>query len=94
MVSVLRRCYNWEKYHGGIGMNSNNLFLHDMIHNNPGLAIYESQYKDPAFFYSICYDSRAFHLHDRAQYGLLWDGLKGRCFSVEQKKTVDTEKKE
>ena len=75
MVSFFFEWYNQEKYHGGIGMNSNNLFLHDMIHNNPGLAIYESRYKDPAFLKSRGYDAKVFDLYDCAQYGLLWDGL-------------------
>ena len=56
--------------------NGTNLFLHDMIHNNPGLAIYESQYKDPAFLRSRGYDAKVFDLYDCAQYGLLWDALK------------------
>ena len=55
---------------------SEKLFLHDMIHNNPGLAAYESQYRDPKFLKSRSYDAKVFDLYDCAQYGLLWDGIK------------------
>lgn len=56
--------------------NGANLFLHDMIHNNPGLAAYESQYRDPSFLKSRGYDAKVFDLYDCAQYGLLWDDMK------------------
>lgn len=62
--------------------NKNEFFLHDMIHNNPGLAIYETKYTDPEFLAARGYDAKVFDLYDCAQYGLLWDGLKrGPVFS-------------
>ena len=51
------------------------LFLHDMIHNNPGLAIYDSEYRSVHFLKERRYDAKVFDLYDCAQYGLLWDRL-------------------
>ena len=51
------------------------LFLHDMIHNNPGLAIYDSEYRSAHFLKERRYDAKVFDLYDCAQYGLLWDRL-------------------
>lgn len=53
----------------------NDLFVHDMIHNNPGLAPYESNYRDPAFLAQRGYDGKVFDLFDCAQFGLLFDAL-------------------
>lgn len=58
-----------------MGECKNRFFLHDMIHNNPGLAKYESQYCAPAFLAERGYDAKVFDLYDCAQYGLLWDQL-------------------
>lgn len=56
--------------------NGKAFFLHDMIHNNPGLAHYETKYTDPEFLAARGYHAKVFDLYDCAQYGLLWDGLK------------------
>lgn len=53
----------------------NNLFVHDMIHNNPGLAPYDSDYRNPEFLTKRGYDAKVFDLFDCAQFGLLWDKL-------------------
>ena len=76
-------------------MNGNKqaFFLHDMIHNNPGLATYETRYADPVFLAARGYDAKVFDLYDCAQYGLLWDDLqRGPVFppeSPERKWVVD-----
>ena len=49
------------------------LFVHDMIHNNPGLAKYDSLYCDPRFLKKRGYDSKTFDIFECAQFGLLWD---------------------
>lgn len=46
-----------------------------MIHNNPGLAPYESKYNDPHFLKKRNFDGKVFDLFDCAQFALLWDGL-------------------
>ncbi len=51
------------------------LFVHDMVHDNPGLVKYESAYNDPQFLRKRGYDGKTFDLFNCAQYGLLWDGL-------------------
>lgn len=76
-----------------MGEYKNRFFLHDMIHNNPGLAKYESQYCAPAFLAERGYDAKVFDLYDCAQYGLFWDGLeRGPVFphgSNERKWVID-----
>ena len=54
------------------------LFIHDMVHDNPGLAKYDSQYSDPVFLKQRGYDGKTFDLYNCAQYGLLWDNLEQR----------------
>ena len=54
-------------------INRNDMFVHDMVHNNPGLAAYESEYLKPEFLKSRGYDGKTFELFGCAQYGLLWD---------------------
>lgn len=51
------------------------LFVHDMVHDNPAAVRYQSQYKDPAFLKSRGYDGQTFDLSNCAQYGLLWNGV-------------------
>lgn len=46
------------------------MFVHDMIHNNPGLAKYESFYNDPEFLKERNYDGKVFDLFECAQFGL------------------------
>lgn len=53
----------------------NKLFVHDMIHHNPGLVEYESKYADPSFLKTRGYDAKVFDLFHCAQFGLLWDGV-------------------
>ena len=36
------------------------LFVHDMVHNNPGLAPYESDYLNPDFLKERGYDGKTF----------------------------------
>lgn len=57
------------------GMNKNTLFVHDMVHDNPGLEDYQSAYSNPKFLKSRGYDGKTFGFFNCAQYGLLWDGL-------------------
>lgn len=45
-------------------------FVHDMIHNNPGLAKYETQYNDPVFLKKRGYEGKVFDLFECAQYAL------------------------
>lgn len=51
------------------------LFVHDMVHDNPAAVRYQSQYNAPAFLKSRGYDGKTFDLSNCAQYGLLWDGV-------------------
>lgn len=51
------------------------IFVHDMVHDNPGLVKYESAYNDPKFLKERGYDGKSFDLFNCAQYGLLWDKL-------------------
>lgn len=56
-------------------MNRTTLFVHDMVHDNPGLVKYQSEYNNPRFLKERGYDGKTFDLFNCAQYGLLWDGL-------------------
>lgn len=51
------------------------LFITDMIHDNPGLQPYDSVYNDMAFLKSRGYDGKVFSLNYAAQFGLLWDAF-------------------
>ena len=51
------------------------LFVHDMVHDNPGLKKYQSIYNNPKFLKKRGYDGKTFDLYNCAQYGLLWDGV-------------------
>jgi len=51
------------------------LFVHDMVHNNPGELQYESIYNSPDFLKSRGYDGKCFDLFNCAQYALLWDNI-------------------
>lgn len=51
------------------------LFVHDMVHDNPGLTKYQSAYNNPKFLKARGYDGKTFDLYNCAQYGLLWDGV-------------------
>ncbi|HIR75563.1 MAG TPA: hypothetical protein IAB97_01435, partial [Candidatus Choladousia intestinipullorum] len=53
----------------------NKLFVHDMVHNNPGLETYETAYNDPVFLKERGYDGKVFHLFDSAAFGLTWERL-------------------
>ena len=79
------------------------MFVHDMIHNNPGLAKYDSFYCDPQFLKERGYDSKTFDIFECAQFGLLWDrydelrgdgkkvfpsGSAGRAWAEEKKKEL------
>ena len=56
-------------------MNKNKLFVHDMVHDNPGLVDYQSAYSDPKFLKERGYDGKTFGFYNCAQYGLTWDSL-------------------
>ena len=51
------------------------LFVHDMVHDNPGFKKYQSIYNNPKFLKKRGYDGKTFDLYNCAQYGLLWDGV-------------------
>ncbi len=51
------------------------LFVHDMVHNNPGELQYESSYNSPEFLKNRGYDGKCFDLFNCAQYALLWDNI-------------------
>ena len=50
------------------------LFTASMVHNNPGLEPYTSNYNNSQFLADRSIDEQVFFLYDCAQYGLLWDG--------------------
>ena len=65
----------------------NDLSVTDMVHNNPGLERYTSNYTDPVFLKSRGYDGKVFFLYEAAQFGLFWDkydGSRGITFTEEQ----------
>lgn len=49
------------------------LFTMDMVHNNPALQPYTSNYTNSEFLAQRNFDGHVFFLYDCAQYGLLWD---------------------
>ena len=49
------------------------LFTMDMVHNNPGLLPYESNYTNPEFLRLRGYEGKVFCFSDSAQFALLWD---------------------
>lgn len=54
-------------------INRKNLFVHDMVHNNPGEVPYQSEYNNPQFLAKRNYDGKCFDLFTCAQYALTWD---------------------
>ena len=54
-------------------MHQDTLFTTDMVHNNPGLEPWTSNYNDSEFLAQRDFDGHVFFLYDCAQYGLLWD---------------------
>ena len=75
------------------------LFVYDMVHNNPGEKEYQSAYNNPTFLRERGYDGKIYELFYCAQYGLLWDGLtkkfgRGEVFpeGCEMRKWVITRK--
>ena len=64
------------------------IFLHNMVHDNPGLKKYQSAYNDPVFLKLRGFQGKTFDLFNCAQYALLWDGVgerygRGSIFPVE-----------
>ena len=53
--------------------HQNEMFVTDMVHDNPALEPYTSNYKDAEFLRQRNFDGKVFTLFDCAQYGLLWD---------------------
>ena len=51
------------------------LFVHNMVHDNPGLEKFQSAYNEPAFLKSRGVSGKTFDLFRCAQYALLWDGV-------------------
>lgn len=54
-------------------MHKNEIFVTDMVHDNPALEPYTSNYKNAEFLKQRNFDGKVFTLFDCAQYGLLWD---------------------
>lgn len=52
---------------------TSSLFTMDMVHNNPGLLPYESNYCNPDFLISRGIEGKVFCFMDSAQFALLWD---------------------
>lgn len=78
-----------------------NLFVHDMVHDNPGLKKYQSAYNTPQFLKERGYDGKTFDLYNCAQYALLWDGVAEKYGKTavfpkdsEERKWVETHKTE
>lgn len=51
------------------------LTVTDTVHDNPGLAEYDSVYNSPAFLSERGYDGIVLDLFDAADFGLLWDNF-------------------
>ena len=62
------------------------LFTMDMVHNNPGLLPYESNYCKPDFLVSRGFCGKVFCFLDSAQFGLLWDGFDADIFPKNSEK--------
>ena len=48
-------------------------FVWDMVHHNPGEALYESQYNDPAVLKEMGYNGKVYFLFDSPQLAVDWD---------------------
>lgn len=68
----------------------NSLFTMDMVHNNPGLLPYESNYCNPDFLVSRGFGGKVFCFLDSAQFGLLWDKFDSDIFpeNSEERKQI------
>lgn len=74
----MKRNYTWSVIKNSKDMEKiarTDLFVHDMVHDNPGLKKYQSAYNDPKFLKARGYDGKTFDLYNCAQYALLWDGV-------------------
>ncbi|MBQ7288792.1 MAG: hypothetical protein IJW78_03575 [Clostridia bacterium] len=56
------------------------LATYDMVHNNPGLEPYESNYNSDVFLKERGYNGHVFELFQCAQYGITWDSFDERIF--------------
>ncbi|MEQ2457513.1 hypothetical protein, partial [Flavonifractor hominis] len=54
-------------------MHQDELFTTNMVHNNPALEPYTSNYNNSEFLAQRNFDGHVFFLYDCAQYALLWD---------------------
>lgn len=68
----------------------NKLFTMDMVHNNPGLLPYESNYCNPYFLTSRGIEGKVFCFLDSAQFALLWDNFDKDIFPAgsEERKEI------
>lgn len=76
--------------------SKNTLFTMDMVHNNPGLLPYESDYLRPEFLKDRGYGGKVFCFLDSAQFALLWDGFDDGIFpegSVERSEILKAKKR-
>ena len=51
------------------------ILTYDMVHNNPGLAPYETQYNSHEFLKARGYNGQVFDIFQCAQFGITWDFL-------------------
>ncbi|MBV5283597.1 MAG: hypothetical protein JZU53_14345 [Paludibacter sp.] len=50
-------------------------YIMDMVHNNPGDALYVSKFNDPDVLKSMGYNSKSYFLFDSPMLAINWDGL-------------------
>lgn len=56
-------------------LTKRDILIYDMVHNNPGLAPYETAYIDPVFLKDRGYNGKVFDIFQCAQFGITWDTL-------------------
>lgn len=76
-----KKLINQKDENGDKISHKNNLFTMDMVHNNPGLLPYESNYCNPDFLCSRDYEGKVFCFSDSAQFAVLWDKFDKDIFS-------------
>lgn len=71
---------NQDDKNDDVFYSKDTLFTMDMVHNNPGLPPYESNYTDPGFLLNRGIEGKVFCFSDSAQFALLWDGFDKEIF--------------
>lgn len=65
-------------------LTKKDILTYDMVHNNPGLEPYETQYNSHEFLKARGYNGQVFDIFQCAQFGITWDALDAKNIDREK----------